>query len=156
MNKNQKKLLSYLRSQHLMSLSTQGKHLWTCTVYFVVDDEFNFYFVSPPDSLHCRQIQKNPQVAFNIADSRQKVTEKKVGVQARGQAKKLTKAEKTKQVLKMWNQANPGYESVINWENMQTGKIKSKIFQIKPSFIKFFSEPLFGPEGHRLFDFPEA
>ena len=57
------KLLKYLKTQTLTSLATFGKEPWICSVYFVVDDDLNFYFVSSPDSQHSKDIEKNKSVA---------------------------------------------------------------------------------------------
>lgn len=70
-------IMDFLKSQHLMSLATLGKNINTCTVYYAPDDKFNLYFISEPDSNHCQNIAKNSSVAVAIADSAQKVTDKK-------------------------------------------------------------------------------
>lgn len=84
MTEGERKLLQYLKSQNLMTLATYGAHPWICSVYYVVDDTFNLYFLSDPDSKHCTDISQNNQIACNIADSRQKVIEQKMGVQIQG------------------------------------------------------------------------
>ena len=70
MNKDIKKEFSkYLKSQRLMTLATCADKPWVATVYFAVDNDLNFYFVSSPKSKHCKDIEKNSKVAVNVADS---------------------------------------------------------------------------------------
>lgn len=146
-------LLKYLKSQNLMTLATNDKKPWVASVYYVIDEDFNPYFLSEPDCKHCSDIKLNVYVAVGIADSSQKVTDKKVGVQMQGTAIQITDIEQIKQVLDAWNKANPGFENVINFENIEKGVIKSKVYRIKPKIIKFLNEELYGPEGFKIFKF---
>lgn len=150
---NKQQLLQYLQSQTLMTLSTKSETLWISSVYYVIDKNFNLYFLSEPQSIHCQAIAKHDEVACAIADSRQKVTDSKVGVQLEGTASPLSNLAKIKWMLQLWNKLNPGFESIINLKNIKTNKIKSRIYKVKPRKIKFFNEKLFGPEGYKLFRF---
>lgn len=153
MSNNNQKLLQYLKSQRLMTLSTCGDKPWVSTVYYAIDDNFNLYFLSEPESKHCHDIKVNNQVGCNIADSRQKVTDKKIGVQVQGTATQLTDEFLIKKALQMWNKATPGFEHIINWENIKSKVIKSKVYQVKPISIKFLNEELYGPEGFETFTY---
>jgi len=148
---DKQKLLQYLESNHLMSLATLGTRLSTCTVYYAVDDNLNFYFISEPESEHCRNIEMNKTVAFSISDTGQKVTDKKVGIQGTGTAEEIRNVEKIKAMLSLWNATNSGFESVINFENIKNKVIKSKTYRITPTELKFFNEELYGPEGIEVF-----
>lgn len=150
---NKQKLFQYLKSQRLMSLSTGSDKPWTSNVYYTIDDNFNLYFLSEPESKHCNDIKSNNIVACSITDSSQKVTDKKVGAQIQGKAIQLTDADQIKQVLDSWNKTNQGFEHIINWDNIKNNVIKSKVYQVKPTFIKFLNEELYGPEGSETFTF---
>lgn len=153
MKNNKQKLFKYLKSQRLMSLSTFSDKPWTSTVYYTNDGDFNLYFLSEPESKHCHDIFLNPFVACNIADSTQKVTDKKIGVQIQGTAKQITDEGLIKKVLAAWNKANPGFEHIINFDNMKKKVIKSKVYKITPKIIKFFNEQIYGPEGSTVYKF---
>lgn len=153
MKGTKKQLLDFLKSQRLMSLATFGNSLCACNVYFAVDDAFNLYFMSEPSSDHCKNIVQNNTVACTIADSRQKVTDKKIGVQIKGVVEKVDDSEKIKLALSLWNKANPGFESVINFKNIQENSIKSKVYTVIPLEMKFLNEASYGPEGSETFLF---
>lgn len=58
MQKNKEKLLKYLKTQHTMYLATNDGKPWSATVFYAVDDKFNFYYIGPPDSRHNQAIKK--------------------------------------------------------------------------------------------------
>jgi uncharacterized protein YhbP (UPF0306 family) len=61
-----------ITNNRYLSLSTSdGKNVWIAPLYYVADDKWNLYFVSPIESLHAKHIIKNPNVAFCIFDSTQ-------------------------------------------------------------------------------------
>ncbi|MFA4922838.1 MAG: hypothetical protein WC557_01450 [Ignavibacteriaceae bacterium] len=153
MNQNRQKLLDYLRSQNLMSVATHNKKLWICSVYYVIDSDFNLYFLSEPATEHCQDIIINGEVACAIADSKQKAASKKIGVQLNGITTQIINIQKIKWMLALWNKINPGFESIINLKNIKNKVIKSKIYKIVPKVIKFFNEQLYGPEGFEVFNF---
>lgn len=150
---DKKDLLAYLQTQHLMAISTVGDAPWASTVFFVADEALNLYFVSDPDSDHCSHITKNPNVAMAIFDSRQRVSDQKIGVQMKGRAVQLADPESIRGPLSLWNGHNPGFEQVITVENMEKGMIHSKVYKISPTYVKFFNEKLYGSEGERVLHF---
>lgn len=153
MTKNKQKLLKYLKSRRLMVLATYSEKPWICTVFYVIDDKFNLYFLSKPHRRHCKDIVLNNSVSCAVADSNQKVIDKKIGVQIQGIANKVGNIEKIKWMLKLWNKLNPGFESTINLKNIKEKAIESRIYKIEPREIKFFNEELYGMEGSEVFKF---
>ncbi|MCR4275503.1 MAG: pyridoxamine 5'-phosphate oxidase family protein [Candidatus Wolfebacteria bacterium] len=150
---NKQKLFDYLKSQNLMFLSTFGNEISSCPVYYAIDKDFNIYFISEPESKHCQNIKINNQVACSIADSRQTVKDKKIGVQLRGEAQEVSGSDKLEAVLNLWNSTNPGIESIISINNFKNKSINSKAYKIVPEEIKFFNEELYGEEGFKMLKF---
>lgn len=153
MLKNKQKLFKYLASQRLMSLATSLQAPWICNVYYVIDNSFNLYFLSEPKSKHCQDIAQNQEVACSVADSSQKVTDKKVGAQIQGTVRQVRDWGEIERILSMWNKANPGFEKVINIDNIKNKVINSKVYKIKPKLIKWLNEELYGLEGFEVFEF---
>ena len=150
---NKQKLFEYLKSQKIMSLATFGGKLTICTVYYAIDDDWNFYFISGGKTDHSKNILKNSVVACNVVDSSQPVTSKKIGAQIEGVAVRLNTFESIKAGLKYWNQMNTGVEDVINIENIEKKIISSRVWKIKPTKIKFFNERLYKDEESKVFKF---
>ncbi len=140
-------LLEYLASQAVMSLATYGDHPAICSVYFTVDKDLNFYFISRPGTEHVRNIAMNGKVACSITDGSQKVTDKKIGVQIKGNAEELPTIEKIGTALMFWSKANFAFEGIVTVDMIKERMVASRAYKITPSEIKFFNEELFGPEG---------
>lgn len=136
--KDKKELLEFLATQKLMSLATYGEKIWSATVYYLFDEDLNLYFLSPINSLHCLNIDKNPEVSLTIADSRQKASGDKIGLQMRGRAKKIKSTLMIKKIISMWN--NKHFDAPpIKYQTLM--KVwRSRFYQIEPEFIKLFSE----------------
>lgn len=150
MNVNDNKLLKYLKSQRLMTITTLGISMWSCSVYYVVDDQLNLFFISEPDTQHIKNIINNNKIACNIANSSQIVMDKKVGMQIQGIITEENNQTKIRTILSMWNQVNPGFADIINLKNIVHKVIKSKVYKVQPTLIKFFNEKLYGSEGFRM------
>lgn len=125
-----------------MSLATFGSHPWIASLYYAVDEDLNIYFLSSPQTLHCKQIEKNNAVAIAIADSPQKTSDKKKGIQLHGEAKLLTEDKDVQKAVDLWRSAlevtNPEY----SLEGMKANKIKGRMYVIMPKKIKFFNQEL--------------
>ncbi len=76
-----------------LTLGTYGReHVWVSPVYYGVSNTFTFYFASQLDSVHSKNILKNPNVSFTIFDSTQKEGTGN-GVQCSGKAYLLPEKE---------------------------------------------------------------
>lgn len=83
----------YFSSVKPMQLATiNNGSPWICTVYFVADDNCNFYWMSARERQHSQEILKNPNVAIAIV----KDTEKKQAIQTVGQAHEVSDEELAK------------------------------------------------------------
>jgi uncharacterized protein YhbP (UPF0306 family) len=83
-------VIEFLDQRKQMVLATYGNHPWICTLFYVIDESLNFYFLSGIDTLHVQQLVKNNQVAITIADSPQDPKLPKKAVQLWGVAERVT------------------------------------------------------------------
>ena len=134
-SKDKEKILRYLQKQPLMSLATKGgKTLWSATVYFVADDNLDFYFMSSPDTIHSRNILKNRNVALTVADSSQWPEGEKFGVQASGSCSQYKNVKGLIKMLVLWNKkfhkkpAPPLDRIKIDWPFYKIEINKLKVF----------------------------
>lgn len=151
--RGEQELWKYLKTHRLMQIATCSNEPWICTVFYVLGDDKNLYFVSAPDTEHCKAIAVNNIVACAITDTEQTVTHKKKGVQLRGVATMLTYGATIKRALELWNKMNPGVENIINLKNIKKAAFESRVYKIKPTYIKFFNEELYGEEESKIFKF---
>lgn len=151
---NKKKLLQFLRSQRLLTLAVcEESKPWVNTAYYYIDDEFNLYIFTSPETIHGKIIKKNKNVACNIYNSSQKVTDKKVGAQIQGKISEIKGVNSIKWALKMWHSANPGLQSIINYNNMKKRIVSGRVFKITPKKIKFYNEALYKDKDEEIFNF---
>ena len=135
----------------MMQIATCSSKVWICTLYYAIDNKFNIYFISEPATRHCKDISLNKNIACAITETNQKVIDKKHGVQLSGLASIVKGGAELKSAIKAWNKSNPGMEKWINFKTISTNKIRGKFYKIKPNFIKFFNEELYGSEGFKNF-----
>jgi uncharacterized protein YhbP (UPF0306 family) len=85
-----------------LTLATADLRPWAAPVYYCVDNQFNFYFSSQPDSVHSQHILRNPSVAFAIFDSHAKEGAGN-GVQGIGTARLLERVEEIEHALQYYS-----------------------------------------------------
>lgn len=81
-----------IKNNIYLTLATADESPWASPVFYCVSDEYNFYFISQLDSLHTKNILKNPKVAFAIFDSHAEEG-KGVGLQITGDVKMVEENE---------------------------------------------------------------
>lgn len=75
MTEIKEKALSFLKSQPMAVLSTcQDKEPWGAAIYFVNDDNFNFFFVTRSGTHKYKDIKTNPIAAITVADEKSQTT----------------------------------------------------------------------------------
>ncbi|OGK24910.1 hypothetical protein A2954_00785 [Candidatus Roizmanbacteria bacterium RIFCSPLOWO2_01_FULL_37_12] len=125
-----------------MVVATYGSHPWIATVYYTLDQDLNIYFLSDPNTIHCRQIAKNPKVAITIADSPQRPTSKKKGLQIFGLAKQISGMHKIIHALNLWRKTLGVTSEAYTYTGMMKKAIKGRMYKVVPKKIKFFNEEL--------------
>lgn len=60
-----------LSNVYLTLATTNGVKPWSSTVFYCVDENYNFYFISKLESKHIQNITKQPSVSFSIFNSHQ-------------------------------------------------------------------------------------
>lgn len=139
-------ILDFLKKYQLMVVATYGDYPWIASVYYSFDPNLNLYFLSDPETLHCRQIASNPKVTVAIADSRQKPNEFKKGLQIYGIATQISDANKIKHALNLWKHALQVTDPELTYQNMLKKIVKGRMYKITPKIIKFFNQKLFKVE----------
>lgn len=69
MNSVRNLVIDYLDRAREMQIATcaEGRP-WICTVYYVMDNSHNLYWISKPERRHSQEITKNPKVAGSITE----------------------------------------------------------------------------------------
>lgn len=65
-----KKAVEILKSNIYFTLATTDGNLpWAAPLFYCMDEDFNFFFISQMNSLHTIHVLKQPNVSFAIFDS---------------------------------------------------------------------------------------
>jgi len=88
-----KKAMEFLKSKVVAVIATSSDQNIpeTATIYFIVDDEFNFYFHTQADSRKAQNFRKNPHVALVVGTENVPIT-----VQVEGEVEQMHYGEELK------------------------------------------------------------
>lgn len=145
-----KSLSQILNSNVLLSLATiksDGKQSksWINTAYFCFGPTLNFYILTPPQTQHSKNLEKNSSVAISIFDSRQTSSGKR-GLQIFGNCA-IASNKNIIEGYALYSARFPGLKQVIKSPaDFDKDIIKSKLYKITPLQIKIFDEITFGEE----------
>lgn len=129
------KVLKFLRHHPSGVLSTVDSHNkpWGATIYYIVDDDFKFYFNTRVETSKYKNIENNPYVSLTVTDQDSQTT-----VQLAGKVSKLS-ADKYMDIVfgKLADQVRPKDDS--HWRP-PLSKLKAGNYmplQISPSQLQY-------------------
>ena len=108
---------------------------WICNLYFVTDDELNFYWLSYQSRRHSQDIVKNPQAAINVAI---KLDQPVIGLQAEGVVSQVDDPAIVKSVMKTYVDVHQVGQQF--YDNFINKTAKHSLYVLKPSLITVFDE----------------
>jgi uncharacterized protein YhbP (UPF0306 family) len=141
-------IFKFVKANGIMTLAVCENNIpWVCTVYYGMDDDFNMYIVTGPETRHGKYIKTNKKVAFAVYNSHTKVTENKVGIQGEGTCALVKNPLEVVKGLLLWQKGNPGAETKVTMETIKKFA-DTRIFKIEPKFLKFFNKDLYGDKEY--------
>ncbi len=133
-------IYNFLKSRKQIVISTYDEtHPWICTVWYVVDKDFNIYFYSSLSTIHVQQALKNGKAALTVADSPQEVHGNKEAVQAWGTIERITDVDKVQWFINEWTDTPEKYDAKQTAEGNTAG-----VFRISPKQLKLMNKELVG------------
>lgn len=135
----------YLDEGRTMQLATSvNNQPWICTVYYVTDEELNFYWLSFPSRRHSQDISENNKVAAAIQI---KTDLPVIGIQFEGEASIVKDSNLIEKVMslyiKKYDSGHKFHERFLSANNMH------EMYMIKPKDIYLFDE-VNNPEQGRV------
>ena len=128
-----------------MQLATvSGDQPWSCTLYYVADENLNLYWISTPDTRHSKQIHTNKKVAASIPVKFKDLTV--VGVQAEGDAVLVEDTDEIKSAIRIYTDK---FDRGEDWyKDFIDGKNEHKLYILKPRLFVLFDRENF-PDDSR-------
>jgi len=129
-------LSAYLEQGRVMQLATaRGQKPWVCTVFYVVDIEYNLYWLSLPTRRHSQDIDANPRAAITLAVKQDLPV---IGIYAEGEVSVTKDQAEVKEVAKVYvekhDAAKTFYDRFISDINQHW------VYKLKPTSITLFDE----------------
>ena len=150
---SRKKLLDFLKSQKYLVVGTQGNEPWIVNVFHGTDDDFNSYFVSSEETEHSKHIIENPKVTFSTVWFSPDNHLDRKGVQGRGVCCIAKNDKEIEEGIRLHNTNFPEFKERLTADYIRSEDNKSRVWVIKPSFIRFWNDELFGQDGSEEFSF---
>lgn len=116
---------------------------WVASVYFVVDDDLNVYWLSWPERRHSQDIAVNPRVAAVVAVKQDQPV---IGVQFAGNAEIVTDIDSVHKVAPLYVAKYGQGEKFV--EHYEAGTNRHQLYRLTPSEVQLFDElnyPSAGP-----------
>lgn len=148
-----KEVIEFLNNQKLLSIATINNELpWIFNVYYSIDKDFNIYFVSPESNNHSKHIKLNSNVSFTSVWFDNSNLDNRKSIQGRGVCSKVTNIKDVTHALRIHLKKYPEWSQFINLNNILNKVIESRVYVIKPTYIKYWDDELYGEEGIKEFN----
>jgi uncharacterized protein YhbP (UPF0306 family) len=134
-------------------IAFQDKDVWVSNVYYGVDNELKFYFISNEKTKHSKQIMKNSGVAFSVVWFNEKDHRDRKAVQGKGTCRIAMSEEEIKRGVELHNRYFPEFAEKITIDWVKNNKNKSHVWIVEPSYIKHWDDSMYGQDGTKEFRF---
>ena len=129
-------VLQYLKTHNVMSIATHGQEgLWNTAVFYV-NKELNLFFVSPPDTRHCRNIEDTAELAVTIHEDYTHWTSIK-GIQMAATAERITGTDQASVIELYKNKFTFLNDPAMVIEKIMRALDKSAWYRVTPSRVFF-------------------
>ena len=128
----------------LQLATASGDQPWICTVYYVVDEDLNIYWLSYTSRRHSRELVKQPNAAISVAI---KLDKPVIGIQAEGSVEVVTDHTQVQNIMKRYvakYDAGKDY-----YDNFIAGKNQHQIYKFIPRQYVLFDELHFPENGRQ-------
>ena len=139
-----------LTANNLCSIATlsRGNQAHINTAFFAYSPLLELYFLSDPESLHCRNLAANPAMAMTIFDSRQRWEDPGKGIQLFGTAHQA-RGPRSRRAEAVYGARFPAFarwlQGKSQTERRQAARLRSYVFfGFLPKRVKILDEAEFG------------
>jgi uncharacterized protein YhbP (UPF0306 family) len=136
-------VLRILATNTLCSLATRGDAgaVHISTAFYCFDPDFRLYFLSHPESVHCRHLARVPQMAVAVFDSHQAWGEPHAGLQLFGTGRAAD--DRDVRPAKLYGARFPRYREFLD------GRLQGRPTSTSPAVLKLYR---FVPQTLRILD----
>jgi len=142
----QKLVFNFLKNKDVVSVAIQGeKGSWVSNFYYILDEDFNFYFITNIKNYFSESIQENPNISFTVFWRDEKNKLNRESVQGSGKVQILEDGLKSKEVFLKFGEKFPEINSILFDENNFLNKKYDDFvfFKLEPEFVKYINDEKF-------------
>ncbi len=146
-------LENFLQKQRILQIAPHAGDPWIANVFMGCQSPEKIYFIGSPKTLYGEKLLEDPKLAFATAwcDNNNHLDRK--GVQGVGEAVLSQDEEDIAMGVKLHNQNYPEFAERITVDWVHTNERGSGVWIIRPTFIKFWNDELYGLDGSKEFKF---
>lgn len=148
-------LTKFLQSQTVVQISPKAGDPWIANVLMSCQRPEQLFFVGSTERLYGQQLLDDSALAFATAWHEAGNHRNRKGVQGVGHARVVTADEEIAQGVNLHNRDYPEFAERITPEWIVQNEHGSRVWVIEPTFIKFWNDELYGPDGSTTFTFTE-
>ena len=146
--------LEFTQSQHVLTLACHSDaEIWTANVYFATDDVGTMFFVSPKDTKHSALIFKNSAIAFSSAWFDAADHKNRKSIQGLGMCRLASTEKEIETGIALLYKKFPDMHDTLTLKWILTNAWGTRVWVIKPTFIKYWDDELYGDEESAEFTF---
>jgi uncharacterized protein YhbP (UPF0306 family) len=147
------KFLEFLQSQKVATIAAADERgPWVANIYYALADK-TLYFVSPKNARHSEMILKNDKIAFAVSWFDTKNQTNRKGIQGSGLCHLVKNPKEIMIAVKSLNEAFPDLKDMITIDWLKTNAWEVRVWSIKPSYIKYYDDEVYGEEESEEFRF---
>lgn len=120
-------------------------------MYFAIDDDMTMYFVSPTDARHSQMIIKNAKVAFSTAWFDAANHKNRKSVQGSGECYQAKNIAEITTGIQLLYKKFPDLAETLTLKWMMTNTWGTKVWVLKPTYIKYWDDEMYGSDESREF-----
>lgn len=145
-------LTKFLQQQKILQIAPHAGNPWIANVYLASETPEKIYFVGSTARLYGEQLLEDPQLAFATAWHEANDLGNRRGVQGVGVATVVTDHTELDQAFSVYHARYPDALQ-LNTAWAVDDSHDGCLWKISPSFIKYWSDSDYGPEGSEKFTF---
>jgi uncharacterized protein YhbP (UPF0306 family) len=148
-------LTAFLQQQTILQIAPQGDTPWIANVLMVSQTPETIYFIGSERTHYGQRLAAGMPVAFATAWHASDDHADRKGIQGVGIAEPVHDELKIAEVVGWHNAAYPAFREQITPTWVLQNEFATHVWALRPNFIKFWNDALYGRDGTATFTFTE-
>jgi uncharacterized protein YhbP (UPF0306 family) len=136
----------YIKDIWLMQIATSlDNQPWIANVYFVADENLNFYWLSTPARRHSRELSINHKAAIAIVIKKDQPV---IGIQAEGSVEQEHSLKKISEIMPIYIKKYGSGKDFLRL--VKAAKNDHVMYRFTPEYLQLFDEQNYSPKENPI------